>query len=60
MFESHGLLSISIGKREYVACLENNQTIYEQGKELKTVRTFEYLGSLFDAKGGVENISITA
>ena len=33
---------------------EKYQTIYIQGKEVNTVKTFKYLGSLFDANGGVE------
>ena len=52
-FESHGL-RVSRGKTEYMPCPENYQTIYIQGKEVKTVKTFNYLGSLFDANGGTE------
>ena len=35
-------------------CPERDQTIYIQEKEVKTVKTFKYLGSMFDAKGGAE------
>ena len=35
-------------------CPEKYQTIYIQGKEVKIVKTFTYLGSLFDANGGAE------
>ena len=35
-------------------CPEKDQTIYIQEKEVKTVKTFKYLGSLFDANGGAE------
>ena len=30
------------------------QTIYVQEKEVKTMKTFEYLGSLFDGSGGAK------
>ena len=33
---------------------EKDQTIYIQEKEVKTVKTFKNLSSLFDAKGGAE------
>ena len=33
-------------------CPERDQTIYIQEKEVKTVKTFKYLGSMFDANGG--------
>ena len=53
-FESHGL-RINRGKQlEYMPCPEKDQTIYIQEKEVKTVKTFKYLGSLFDANGGAE------
>ena len=35
-------------------CPERDQTIYIQEKEVKTVKTFKYLGSIFDANGGAE------
>ena len=35
-------------------CPERDQTIYIQEKEVKTVKTFKYLGSMFDANGGAE------
>ena len=35
-------------------CPERDQTIYVQEKEVKTVKTFKYLGSMFDANGGAE------
>ena len=35
-------------------CPERDQTIYIQEKEVKTMKTFKYLGSMFDANGGVE------
>ena len=37
-------------------CQENDQTIYIKEKEVNTltVTTFRYIGSLFDANGGVE------
>ena len=35
-------------------CPEKYQTIYIQEKEVKTMKTFTYLGSLFDANGGTE------
>ena len=31
-----------------------DQTIYIQEKEVKTVKTFKYLGSMFDSNGGAE------
>ena len=52
-FESHGL-RVSRGKTEYMPCPERDQTIYIQEKEVKTVKTFKYLGSMFDANGGTE------
>ena len=52
-FESHGL-RVSRGKTEYMPCPESDQTIYIQDKEVKTVKTFKYLGSMFDANGGAE------
>ena len=52
-FESHGL-RVSRGKTEYMPCPERDQTIYIQEKEVKTVKTFKYLGSMFDANGGAE------
>ena len=33
---------------------KKNQTIYIQEKDVKTVKTLKYLGSLFDANGGAE------
>ena len=33
---------------------KKDQTIYIQEKEVKTVKTFKYLGSMFDANGGAE------
>ena len=42
-FESHGL-RISRGTKEYMPRLEKDQTIYIQEKEVKTVKTFKYLG----------------
>ena len=42
-FESHGL-RVSRGKTEYIPCPERDQTIYIQEKEVKTVKTFKYLG----------------
>ena len=37
-------------------CPEKDQTtcIYVQEKEVKTVETFKYMGSVFDANGGAE------
>ncbi len=35
-------------------CPERDQTIYIQEKEVKTVKTFKYLGSMFDANRGAE------
>ena len=35
-------------------CPERDQTIYIQEKEVKTVKMFKYLGSLFDTNGGAE------
>ena len=52
-FESHGL-RVSRGKTEYMPCPERDQTIYIQEKEVKTVKMFKYLGSMFDANGGAE------
>ena len=52
-FESHGL-GVSRGKTEYMPCPERDQTIYIQEKEVKTVKTFKYLGSMFEANGGAE------
>ena len=52
-FESHGL-RVSRGKTEYMPCPEKDQTIYIQEQEVKTVKTFKYLGSMFDANGGAE------
>ena len=52
-FESHRL-RVSKGKTEYMPCPEREQTIYIQEKEVKTVKTFKYLGSMFDANGGAE------
>ena len=49
-FESHGL-RVSRGKAEYMPCPEKDQTIYIQEQEVKTVKTFKYLGSMFDANG---------
>ena len=37
-----------------MSCPEKDQTIYIREKEVKTVKTFKYLGSLFDANGGAE------
>ena len=53
-FESHGL-RVSRGKTEYMPCPEKDQTIYIQEQEVKPVKTFKYLGSMFDANGGAEN-----
>ena len=41
--ESHGL-RVSRGKTEYMPCPEKDQTIYIQEQEVKTVKTFKYLG----------------
>ena len=49
-FESHGL-RVCRGKTEYMPCPEKDQTIYIQEKEVKRVKMFKYLGSLFDANG---------
>ena len=35
-------------------CPKKDQTIYIQDKEVKTVKTFKYLGTLFDANGRAE------
>ena len=35
-------------------CPEKHQTIYIQEQEVETVKTFKYVGSLFDANGGAE------
>ena len=35
-------------------CPERDQNIYIQEKEVKTVKTFKYLGSMFDANGGAK------
>ena len=51
--ESHGL-RVSRGKTDIMPCPEKCQTIYVHGKEVKTMKTFEYLGSLFDDSGGAE------
>ena len=37
-----------------MSCLEKHQPIYIQEKEMKTVKTFKHLGSLFDANGGAK------
>ena len=37
-----------------MACPEKDQTLYIQEKEVKTVKTFKYLGSMFDANGGAD------
>ena len=52
-FESHGL-RVSRGKTEYMPCPEKDQTIYIQEQEVKTVKTFKYLGSMLNANGGAE------
>ena len=52
-FESHGL-RVSRGKTEYMPCPERDQSIYIQEKEVKTVKTFKYQGSMFDTNGGAE------
>ena len=52
-FEYHGLRVIR-GKTEYMPCPEKDQTIYIQEQEVKTVKTFNYLGSMFNANGGAE------
>ena len=39
---------------EYMPCPERDKYIYIQEKEVKTVKTFKYLGSMFDANGGAE------
>ena len=52
-FESHGL-RVSKGKTEYMPCPEKDQTIYIHEQEVKTVKTFKYLGSMFNANGGAE------
>ena len=49
-FDSHGL-RVSRGKTEIMPCPEKCQTIFIQEKEVKTMKTFEYLGSLFDGSG---------
>ena len=35
-------------------CPGKDQTIYIQEQEVKTVKTFKYLGSMFNANGGAE------
>ena len=52
-FESHGL-RVSRGKTEYMPCPEKDKTNNIHEKEVKTVKTFKNLGSLFDANGGAE------
>ena len=53
-FESHGL-RVSRGKTAYMPCPEKvHQTIYIQENDVKPVKTFKYLGSLFDANLGAE------
>ena len=47
-FESHGL-RVSRGKTEY-----ENTKLSTFRKKVKTVTTFKYRGSLFDANGGAE------
>ena len=49
-FESQGL-RVGRGKTEYMPCPEKDHTIYIQEKEVKTVKNFKYLGSVFDANG---------
>ena len=51
-FESHGL-RVRREKTEYMPCPEK-KTIYIQEKGVSTVKTFKYLGSMFDANGGAE------
>ena len=51
--ESHGL-RVSRGKTEYMPCPERDQTIYNQEKELNTMKMINYLGSMFDGNGGAE------
>ena len=41
-------------KTEYMPCPEKDQTIYIEEQEVKTVKMFKYLGSMFDANGGAE------
>ena len=52
-FESHGL-RVSSGKTEYMPCPERDRTISIQEKDVKTVKTFKYLGSMFDSSGGAD------
>ena len=47
-------LRVSRGRTEYIKCKEKYQIICIQEKEMKTVKTFKYLGSMFDANGGTE------
>ena len=35
-------------------CPEKDQTIYIEEQEVKTVKMFKYLGSMFDVNGGAE------
>ena len=51
--ESHEL-RVSRGKTEYMPCPERDQTIHIQETEVKTVKTFKYLDSMFDVNGGAE------
>ena len=52
-FEFHGL-RVSREKTGYMSCPERDQTIDIQEKEVKTVNTLKYLGSMFYANGGAE------
>ena len=40
----------STPQAEYMPCPEKDQTIYIQEQEVKTVKIFKYMGSMFDAK----------
>ena len=43
------------GETKYMSCTnKKNKTSYIQEKDVKTVNTLKYLGSLFDANGGAE------
>ena len=58
-FERHGL-RVSRTKRAYMPCndYDNNSRNYEETQlgddKLNTVRTFKYVGSIFDSNGGAE------
>ena len=52
-FVSNGL-RVCKGKTECMPCPEKDQHIYIHEQEVKTVKTFKYLGSCVDANGGAE------